>query len=149
MKILDYCIKYDKENEYPYKNEELGSSRLRPSSSNKKKSDDELTKIIKLRNSQVKPIDTQTKESLDDEELKFENIKKQAQTDQKNSILINLDNNKTLNHQLKSEIVEEKKTAPKNIDINPAEDEWICEKEDCQNINKNDTFTCLSKFLIL
>jgi hypothetical protein len=123
-KIMDYCINYDKESEIPYKNEECDSHRLRPYPLDKKVSDENINKIINKNGNR---------------ELKDSGF---------NLLVDDNKSNEKIDKNDKSDIVNINKIVPydNNALPNLSDDEWICERPKCQNINKITNYECLSKY---
>ncbi len=130
---------------------------------NQKKSDylneSESRKSLSL--TKTRPYDSQSFCLLKEASLKKAEKEIEDQGDIDNKIKekktsANLESNKQSN---KSEIIidlskdkerkiENKSEMKSKVEIRPAEDEWICQNEKCENVNKIDSFICLSKFYI-
>jgi hypothetical protein len=139
-KYLAFCENFDKENQLMYKNEDCETSRLRPSNSNKKKSDEDLTKILgkPKQSTGYSNVTTETgKETGIGLSSSYKNLNKSEMD-------VDCEENYEKNN-------EQMKNKRNTNELDPAyipslqEDEWICDDAKCLNINKNFNPECLSK----
>jgi hypothetical protein len=155
-RFITYCEKFDKENQMIYKNEECQSNRLRPSNNDKKKSDEDVTKILgKIKSSisfsGVGPTSVdknlnKSKMDVDSEEIK----EKSDENNNDSTKILKLSENVSQEGIIPKYLDEIKNKRFTNEPDSPyvpslQEDEWICEDEKCQNINKLSNPECLSK----
>ena len=158
-RIMSYCVNYDKENQSTYKNEEADSNRLRPTSNDKKKSDEDVTQSLKKMRSSVNNFD-HLKSNYNNEEDKYEinnenkitdineniNFNGQNQIENiSNDIRLNMNKINSLNNNTYPSSYNIKNDVMPNLN----EDEWICEYQNCQNINKISEYLCFSKIYLL
>lgn len=138
-KFLIYCENFDKENQMIYKNEEWETSRLRPSNSDKKKSNEDLTKIIGKMKQSTNYSNTVTETGRETGigiSTSHKNLNKsRMDIDEENTF----ENNDTI----KNKNYNNQPDSPYMPSLQ--EDEWICENEICLNINKLFNPECLSK----
>jgi hypothetical protein len=129
-RMMEYCEVYHREHQSLYKSFETDRSRIRPNNEDKKIEDKEImTKIsMTMSRDNYENLDTETKE--EEKKIKLQKMIKEDElknTEQKFSKINEL-------------------TIDKSLYIpSVKEDEWICENPKCQNINKNNSFECLSK----
>jgi hypothetical protein len=154
-KMMSYCMNYDKEVTAIYKNDEVLSSRLRPTTEDK-------------RLSERKHLPPATK-SLDERQADLLNELGRDYTNfEFNKIVSNKsygtsgstghpaqqtrqqmeNSNKEGREKNDKKANDKEKLKKKNDPDEPQllEDEWLCEIKSCKNINKITSYTCLSKY---